>query len=308
MPEDNFYHDGERAVQDRVNVTAAAHAMQRLISDRLPVTALAFIENLAMAVVASRDEQGYIWASVIFGNPGFLHAPDLHTLNVNIPQAIIANDPLWTNIHADPEVGLLLIDLGSRRRLRINGTLAALSPARWTLSIKQAYANCPRYIQRRLLTIKGAVHATDIKASRHGKIINDYHQQLISRADTFYVASAHPERGLDASHRGGATGFIQVLPDLRLRIPDYPGNNMFNTLGNIYSNPDVGIVFIDYQRNQLVQLTGKASIIWQCDQPATAAAGTQRYWEFECASWRESAIPLDMAWTFIDASPFNPDT
>jgi hypothetical protein len=80
-------------------------------------------------------------------------------------------------------------------------------------------------------------------------------------ADTFFVASAHPEQGVDASHRGGLPGFVQVLDQHRLRIPNFLGNSMFNTLGNFVSYLDAGLVFLDFDRSQVLQLSGRPEIL-----------------------------------------------
>ena len=83
---------------------------------------------------------------------------------------------------------------------------------------------------------------------------------LYEAADTFFVASAHPRRGTDVSHRGGDPGFVRMLDDHTLRVPDYAGNSMFNTLGNLHVNPRAGLLFVDFDRWRTLQLTGTATI------------------------------------------------
>ena len=82
------------------------------------------------------------------------------------------------------------------------------------------------------------------------------------------LATAHPESGLDASHRGGKPGFVRVENEKRLVFPDYPGNNMFNSLGNISSYPRAGLLFPDFQSGASLQITGAASIVWEGSQIA----------------------------------------
>ena len=78
----------------------------------------------------------------------------------------------------------------------------------------------------------------------------------ITTADTFFIASSHPDGPVDASHRGGAPSFVEIKDD-RLVVPDYPGNSMFNTFGNLYLNPQAGITLINFETNQQLKLTGK---------------------------------------------------
>ena len=77
--------------------------------------------------------------------------------------------------------------------------------------------------------------------ARHGSLLTADRRDWILRADTLFVASAHPGQGADASHRGGRPGFVQIPHPQTLRIPDYPGNNTFNTLGNFENYPHAGL-------------------------------------------------------------------
>jgi predicted pyridoxine 5'-phosphate oxidase superfamily flavin-nucleotide-binding protein len=83
----------------------------------------------------------------------------------------------------------------------------------------------------------------------------------IAAADTFFIASWHPAGGADASHRGGRPGFVEVRDERTLEFPDYPGNNMFNTLGNLAGHPRAGLLFADFERGDLLQLTGRARVL-----------------------------------------------
>lgn len=86
--------------------------------------------------------------------------------------------------------------------------------------------------------------------------------QWVSTADTFFIASVHPEGGADASHRGGDKGFVHVESATQFVWPDYAGNMMFNTLGNIAANPRAGLLFLDFTGHRTLQLTGQADIVW----------------------------------------------
>lgn len=301
------YHEGEHAVQDRLNVLAAARANQRAIRNSLPEGASSFLAHQSMVVIGSRNVEGHVWASTVFASPGFLTAKDAHTVEIDLSRtAISGDDPLWSNLTADPDVGLLVIDLSTRKRLRINGRVRAIGPKFWSLDIAQAYANCPRYIQRRELVVGNETPTSNSRPMQFGTTLTPTQTTLIGNADTFFVASAHPQCGLDASHRGGAPGFVRVLTPARLLIPDFPGNNMYNTLGNFYTNPLAGLIFIDFHQHRLLQITGRVKIVWNLDRPAEETGGTQRYWEFNCEKWRESPIPTRLGWTFKEYSPFNP--
>lgn len=294
-------------MQARASVTREAQMNAQALSDSIPGGAMAFISKQTMAVFGSRDTRGNIWASLIFGPAGFLHAETDRRLFIQQANTLSARgDPLWDNLINDPRVGMLLIELVTRRRLRINGDAHHLANGDWCIEVERAYANCPKYIQARRL------HVPDMAASavetnfREGRQLNTVQQAWITSADTFFVASAHPEQGLDASHRGGHPGFVRILSPHRLRIPDFVGNSMFNTLGNFVSYPHAGLVFPDFERSRILQLSGRPELRWDLADRSGETGGTARYWEFEIETWRESELPMRLEWQFIDYSPYIP--
>ncbi len=307
MSNNSPYHEGELAVQKRLNATDIARKTGGAISDSIPVGALNFIEQQTMVVIGSIDPQGQVWASVLFGKPGFLRAIDKRSLELNLAKAgTSTEDPLWKNLKTNINIGLIVIELGSRRRLRINGQLRKVSDKCCLIEVKQAYPNCPKYIQRRHLIKSELLLNQQIEPVKIGTELNSDQKALIENADTFFVASAHSDHGVDASHRGGQPGFVTVLNETLLRIPDYIGNNMFNTLGNFHSYPYAGLVFIDFKHKRLLQLTGNPKILWHLDDKSDETGGTQRYWELDILALQERSIPFNIDWEFLEYSRFNP--
>lgn len=211
-------------------------------------------------------------------------------------------DPLRGALGEGSEVGLVVLDLSTRRRLRLNGPASAGADG-FTLRTRQVYANCTRYIQARSCEPSGEHQAS--RAVSRTDALGDELQQWIGRADTFFIASAHPEGGADASHRGGFPGFVRVVDGRTLTWPDYDGNRMFNTLGNLVDNPRAGLLFLDFENGRTLQLSGTAFAAWD---PARAAGhpGAQRLVDFSM----EEAVVTDGAtalrWRFVDYSPDNP--
>jgi len=118
----------------------------------------------------------------------------------------------------------------------------------------------------------------------------------VRNADTLFIASAAAD-GVDVSHRGGNPGFVRVTPDAAgrsvLTLPDFRGNFMFNTLGNIAARPQAGLLFVDYTSGDLLQLSGNAQIVWDGEE-LRSFAGAQRLLKvtLETALWRPAALPL----------------
>ncbi|MCB1874797.1 MAG: pyridoxamine 5'-phosphate oxidase family protein [Chromatiales bacterium] len=307
MSADNPFHAGELAVQERAGARQAARINAAALSPHIPSGAVPFIEQQGMAVLGSLDTQGNVWASLLFGEPGFVSAEDERHVVLDQATALsAAGDPLWQNLADVPQVGMLLIELATRRRLRINGIARHRSGGRWRIEVERSYGNCPKYIQARHLLVPRASTAHNPSRFREGRRLETGQRAWIAQADTCFVASAHPEQGADASHRGGNPGFIQVLSPDRLRLPDYAGNRMFNTLGNFASYPHAGLLFIDFERGRILQLCGRPEIRWNLTDEEHATGGTARFWDFIVQRWRESELPLRPQWRFIAYSPHNP--
>jgi predicted pyridoxine 5'-phosphate oxidase superfamily flavin-nucleotide-binding protein len=239
-------------------VRLEADQVGRGIRSTVPPAMARVLGDFGLAVAASRDEAGRVWASLLVGSPGFIRTVDEQLVFMAAQPR--PGDPLARNLGHGPELGLLVIDLATRRRLRLNGR-ALLDPAQGIfLSVEQAYGNCPRYIHQ--LTLEPLPMDQPMPAPKRSGTLSPPQRALISSAGTFFIASAHPEGGADASHRGGAPGFVRVLDDKTLAFPDYPGNNMFNTLGNLAVEPRAGLLFLDFETGSMLQLTGRTRLDW----------------------------------------------
>lgn len=299
------FHSGERAVQQTAGETAIADRNITVLTDHVIGGARPFIAKQFMTAVASVDDAGDVWSSLLFGKPGFLHTDDGSSIAIDVPlKDRDSTDPVWTNIASQQDLGMLFIELGSRRRYRVNGTVQRLDDDSMEVAIREAYPNCPKYIQRRHLRQQGSPRLPVQTAE--GKLLRGVVGDIIGQADTMFVASRHADTGADASHRGGAPGFIQIVDDTTLRIPDFHGNSMFNTLGNIEVDPRAGLCIPDFAHGQLLQLTGTASILWNQEDPDNLTGGTRRFWEFKVKRWLLRDTPQQLEWEYLDASPFNP--
>lgn len=205
--------------------------------------------------------------SPLVGAPGFL---DAYGTALRVGVLPRPRDPLEVPL-AGGAAGLIAIDFATRRRMRVNGTIEASGPYGFALAVDQAYGNCPQYIQQRrvehghedaggadAVPEAGVVRGPGAREDR----LTEEQAALIGRADTFFLGTAHPERGSDASHRGGPAGFVRVDDDGGLWWPDYPGNNMFNSLGNLAVDPTAAMLFVDFATGDTVQLTGTAAVDW----------------------------------------------
>jgi predicted pyridoxine 5'-phosphate oxidase superfamily flavin-nucleotide-binding protein len=294
------YHEGELTVQTRAGVGADGLAADAIYRAVMPVGVQRFLLAQQLAIFSTIDADGLLWASMRSGPPGFLHPVDQHTLE--IAGYSHSADPLLANLAAHPEAGMIVIHLAARHRVRLNGVARAHSDGRIVLSTQQVYGNCPQYIQAR--TVIGDRVVSPAPA-RFGKELDQQQRRSVEQADTVFVATAHPHSGADASHRGGRPGFVCVETEKRLLFPDYRGNNMFNTLGNITSNPRTGLLFPDFQSGSVLQLSGSARILWD-DPRIKQFEGAQRLIEFGIERVIELPEAMSLRFEFQSYSPMLP--
>jgi uncharacterized protein len=296
------YHAGELSVQRQAGVEAQARRIGQGIKSTMPPAAQAFLQQQAMVLVGSIDAGGHVWASLLTGKPGFLIPMDERTLR--IAATPVFGDPLRDNLHDQAEVGLLAIELASRRRMRLNGQIECLPDGSFAVRAHQVYANCIKYIQSRTLeTIGTRMRGPD--PIRRSDQLTAEQQAWIAHSDSLFIASAHRDGGADVSHRGGNPGFVRVVDARTLIMPDYAGNTMFQTLGNLQANPQAGLLLIDFAGGATLQLAGTARIIWDAERVA-GFAGAERLVEMAVAEAVEIADAHPFRSHTVEYSPFNP--
>jgi predicted pyridoxine 5'-phosphate oxidase superfamily flavin-nucleotide-binding protein len=295
------YHEGELAVQERAGAGDMARRIVRGLRAEIPPGADAFLRKRRFAVLGWPEaapgdgaSAPRMWASPLFGEPGFLAGVAPRALSVRADMA--AGDPIeGSGFPGDGvDVGMVAIDLATRRRLRVNGVARGQGPGAFDIETRQVYGNCPKYIQARELVPRRGTPAGEPASSSR---LDESQARWVAAADTFFIATRHPEAGADASHRGGRPGFVRVADGGRaLWWPDYPGNTMYQTMGNLAVDGSAGLLFIDFDSGSTLQLAGSARIEWEPER------------RIELRIERVVEIPhaLPLRWRFIDPSPYNP--
>jgi predicted pyridoxine 5'-phosphate oxidase superfamily flavin-nucleotide-binding protein len=245
---DSGYHAGEIEVQERAGERAQAERLRgAMLDDELSPPVIAFLAQQRTLVVASQDGAD-VWATLLHGPAGFITAPGQHELHV-------ATD---AKVAAGP-IGLLALEPATRRRLRVNGT-GWMDGDGLTVATEQVYGNCPKYIQKRVIVAEEPASTATATATATATTLTAADRDLIRRADTFFLATV-ADGGADASHRGGTPGFVSIDDD-ELRFADYPGNSMYMSLGNLVANPRIGLLFVDFDGGDTLQLTGAAEVVF----------------------------------------------
>ncbi len=264
------FHEGEQRVQERMGVRDAIEPFaRRVVRPFLTEQHQQFYGAQPFLVLAARDERGRPWATIVAGDPGFATSPEPGRLAIGAQPAL--GDALDGALADGADVGVLGLEFATRRRNRVNGRIAASENGGLELAVEQSFGNCPQYIHEREWT--RAEPARPPKRTEHDALVAA-HVAAIEGADTFFIASGHRGEGestsfgMDASHRGGEPGFVQVLGDREIVFPDYAGNDHYNTIGNLVLDPRVGLLFVDFEAGSLLQLTGTARVDFEPDAAA----------------------------------------
>ncbi|NKM69026.1 pyridoxamine 5'-phosphate oxidase family protein [Rhizobium laguerreae] len=290
------WHKGELAMQRSVGVAERMDGPGRnFVRKAMPEQHRAFFPMLPFVVLGAVDAKGDIWATVRAERPGFMVSPEPEILDVHLPRD--AADPADAGMEDGDAIAMLGIQLETRRRNRLNGVIRRTDAGAFQVRVGQSFGNCPQYIQLRFSAFARDPDVPTEMPPLHSGQLDDRALGMIEGADTFFVASyvdrENGERQVDVSHRGGNVGFVRVGADGVLTVPDFPGNRFFNTLGNFLVNPKAGLVFIDFETGDMLQMTGKIEVL--LDSPEVASfQRAERLWRFtpEEIVLRPDALPL----------------
>ena len=293
---DSPFHRGEQILQARAGVRERMERFGRkVIHDQLPEQHRAFYRQLPFVFVGHADKEGWPWASILFNQPGFISTDDAQKMKISASP--VTGDPLGNALNSGTHLGLLGIELSTRRRNRVAAQITGVSNDDIELQVDQAFGNCPQYIQHReLLTVEPQTMPAPV-VERISEL-SDETRLLIESSDTFFVASykhndsGQSSDGADVSHRGGKPGFIRIDGNT-LTIPDYRGNNHFNTLGNFHESPKAGLLFVDFEHGHLLTLTGEVEVQWESNE-IKQFAGAERLWKFHLdhGFYQKNVLPL----------------
>jgi len=296
MQPDGPFHAGELAAQALAGVASRGAGIRPFMPDQHRI----FFGQLPWLFAGMLDRDGWPLATVLASGPGFVESPTPTTLSVAaLPSK---DDPALESVRPGSSIGLLGLELETRRRNRANGRVGTVAADGFTVEIAQSFGNCAKYIQvRNRLRDGDEPAATPINLSG----LDEEARALIAGADTLFIASTAAfeaeASGVDISHRGGRPGFVRIDGDT-LTIPDFVGNNYFNTFGNLLQEPRAALLFVDFATGTLLQLQGEVEIVWEGSELARLD-GAERLWRFHVKrGWRRTHA-LSLRWSAPEFAP-----
>ncbi len=301
------FHSGEQAIQSLAGVRDRMELRGRaVIRDYMPEQHRAFFAALPFMVVGLADQSGHPWATTLSGSPGFMSSANENLLTINA--WLDPSDPLHSCLGDGVPIGGLGIELSTRRRNRINGRIEnCVVSEGFSIRVQQSFGNCPKYIQARNARPRHCSGRTpECRTDSH---LGDSDVSFIAEADTFFIASRSAQfdqedssQGLDVSHRGGRPGFVRVDSKTELCFPDYSGNLLFNTFGNLEADARAGLLFVDFQGGRMLHIIGRAKICWNVSETMRSASVERLiFFDIERLVNRDHAFPH--SFDFVSYSP-----
>jgi len=252
----SVYHDGERYIQEQMEVRDKSDSRSSMIYQEMPVVAAQFLESLNFAVLTFSNSKQELFSSVLSDFNSFITILNSKEIVMNLEKSsFIPSDILEEK---NLNIGILGLEFENRMRIRVNGK-GKIKDNKLHLIIDNVYSNCPKYINDR--KIIGKVDFFNNSIIHKYAILEKACKKIIEYSDTFFIASSYENKGADISHKGGKKGFLKILNPTELKFNDFPGNNMYNTLGNIHINPNISILIVDFVNNDILHINGQAKII-----------------------------------------------
>ncbi|WP_184951790.1 pyridoxamine 5'-phosphate oxidase family protein [Paractinoplanes abujensis] len=236
----------------------------------LPMAYALWMAETPLLALGTVDRHDRIWTTVLGGAPGVTRPVAPQTLGVHSPAlARPGFDPVLEALRTDdgrPEklVAGLAIDLEQRTRVKIAGRVrqSAVQATQIAVTVDETLGNCPKYLNRKAVR----PHEASPQLVSDALPLPPEAVDLIARADIFFLSSRHGTESMDTNNRGGAPGFVRVRSNsddegVTLIYPEYSGNRLYQTLGNLRTDPAVGMTFPDFETGDVLYLTGRAEVL-----------------------------------------------
>jgi uncharacterized protein len=281
----NGMHGGEYAIHKLLAVPEDVTRSMPWSLDHLESAERQFFSSLSFFAIGTLDADRRPWASILVGEkPGFVASPSETSLTVDseIPEF----DPLSANLedgHRENDHMLfagLGIDMAQRWRSKVSGVIArnpekAAEPARTPLRlwVTESLGNCPKYINARVISYRRRIPLLSHRRLAGDSVTLDpASRDHVLRSDVMFIATRHlrapgtaggdPVSSMDLNHRGGQAGFVRCNDDgTDLYFPDYSGNRIYSTLGNILTDRAAGIAFPSFLNGDILHVTGIADVL-----------------------------------------------
>ena len=323
------WHQGEIAMAKAMKVPNMDNPTVPMLSPQLANHS----RVVPLIAIGTIDKQGRPWTTLWGGEKGISQPIAQGILGIR-SQVVTQHDPVVEELvgkkgdgtvvreeGAGRMVSGLTIDLETRKRTKLFGRMIAgalasredeatdsqqsIAEVQLVLKIEQSLGNCPKYLNKK--HIEPAVSAPELVSD--SPQLPQRALDLLSKADLFFLSSANNDLDMDTNHRGGPAGFVRVISNepsgAVLCYPEYSGNRLYQTLGNLKVNPALGICVPDFETGDMLYLTGTTEVLIGPDA-ATILPRSNLAVKITTTAARFVATALPFRGTPGEPSPYNP--
>ncbi|KAH6638465.1 oxidoreductase-like protein [Boeremia exigua] len=283
------WSEGEMKMQKLLHVPD----LDNPTSSTLTPQALSTLQRAPLLAIGMLDDQNRPWTALWGGAPGFSEHIGGDFLGIRtfvdgmydpVVQSIIT-DPLSKTVELEDQrkmFSALAINLIARKRVKLGGKLVhatvreietrgdvekppVYAPKTQQLinlvtKIEESLGNCPKYLNQ--YDLRPAMTTPSLKSQ--GPNLTTEGRNLIEKADMFFLSTA-TNIDMDTNHRGGPPGFVRIISPTTIVFPEYSGNRYYQSLGNAYTNPLIGVTFPQYETGDVLYMTGTVEILVGAD-------------------------------------------
>ncbi|KAF9876210.1 oxidoreductase [Colletotrichum karsti] len=324
------WHEGELAVHELLKIPTRQNPTRA----GLPSS---FGQRVAVApllALGALDERGRPWTTLWGGEAGAVARPIAEDVLGVRSKVDVVDDPviraLWGGQEREIREGEVLqpgvagegkvvsglaIDLRTRDRVKFGGRMIAGAVTKVdgdgggelqiAVKVEESLGNCPKYLNKK--DVRGREAVVKGRVERGLPLSGDA-VAVIRQADMIFLSSGNGE-SMDTNHRGGSKGFVRVARNddggLEIIYPEFSGNRLYQTLGNLKVNPRVGVAIPDFETSNVLYITGTASILFG-DDAAAHLPRTKLAVKITASSavFVQSGLPF--TGTPREPSPYNP--
>ena len=322
------WHDGELQVHRKLGGPGRDNPNSSVLLQQGAI----LLQSATLLAIGTVDDQSRPWTTIWGGEPGFARPLGASMVGIKTPvdsnhDAVLGALGI-NNGHLGEEslqqmagkpMGGLTIDLNRRKRVKLAGKMVAGAVAvpedseggdvqgqiQLVTQIEQSLGNCPKYLNRK--DIKPAQTRAKLISSEPS--LSERAMDLIHKADLFFISSIHATEGMDTNHRGGAPGFTRVTNDTGgnsvIVWPEYSGNKLYQTLGNLEINPMAGLVFPDFDTGDVLYLTGQTETLFKTDANALIPKSNLAV-KLTVTGAKLVQQGLPFRGSLVESSPYNP--
>ncbi|KAM0723514.1 hypothetical protein Q7P37_000501 [Cladosporium fusiforme] len=286
-----------------------------------------------LIAIGTLDKQGRPWTTLWGGEKGISQPIAQGVIGIRTPvvgqydpvvEELVGKDANGTVMReegAGRMVGGLTIDLETRKRVKLFARMMAgalslredetldtkqhFAEVQLVLRVEQSLGNCPKYLNKK--RIEPAMSAPELVSD--SPQLPQRALDLLEKADLFFLSSSNHDQDMDTNHRGGPRGFVRVVSNETsgavLCYPEYSGNRLYQTLGNLKVNPVIGICVPDFDTGDMLYLTGTTEILIG-SEAANILPRSNLAVKITTTAARFVAAALPFRGIAGEASPYNP--